>query len=305
MKHRRVDGDYLGDCGCGCGFQLFERLYLRPSGTVAFRTRPKFARHHSLRVNHCDRTGAPHYPVAEARKAMLLPLGAELDATIHRRRRELGLSTAQMHDLLGWKGANNLHRYKFVPRLMPSTLHRVLDRLFADEGGWVEAGPVWSLARQRQALWGMTDEELAAHLGTTEVRWIGKETARRILLALSGPRQPSSRESDETRRARDRAARARCPSRASQTQDDDQVPEGGPPAQPATARPVGNRDAKTGASGFGGLGTVRPAAFPGLPLGACLGSPSPKVSMPSSTGGLVDGRLARTWIGTASWTTLT
>jgi hypothetical protein len=210
MRYRRVDGEYLGQCGCGCGTALFERLYLRPSGSIACRSRPRFVRNHSLRVHHCDRTGATDsYPVAEARKAMLLPLGAELDATIHRRRRELGLSTKEMQVLLGWKGRNNLHRYKYKPNVMPRTLHSVLDRLFANEGGWVEAGPLWSLVRDRQALWGMTDEEMASRLGTTEARWIGKDSARRILLSLSGPRRPCAHESEWTRRARARGERAR------------------------------------------------------------------------------------------------
>ncbi len=210
-RYRRVDGDYLGECQCGCGTALFERLYLRPSGSIACRSRPRFARNHSLRVHHCDRTGATDaYPVAEARKALFLPLGAELDATIHRRRRELGLSTKEMQVLLGWKGRNNLHRYKYKPNVMPRTLHSVLDRLFANEGGWVEAGPLWSLVRDRQALWGMTDEEMAAYLGTAQVHWIGKATARRILLSLSGPRRPCAHESEWTKRARARDERARC-----------------------------------------------------------------------------------------------
>jgi len=210
-RYERVDGEYLGDCECGCGTALFERLYLRPSGTIACRSRPRFVRNHTLRVYHCDRTGATDsYPVAEARKALLLPLGAELDATIHRRRRELGLSTREMQVLLGWKGRNNLHRYKYKPNVMPRTLYSALDKLFADEGGWVEAGPLWTLVRDRQALWGMTDEEMAGHLGTTEARWIGKDSARRILLGLSGPRRPCAHESEWTRRARARDERARC-----------------------------------------------------------------------------------------------
>src|SRR2546425_8001036 len=93
---------------------------------------------------------------------------------------------------------------------MPRTLHSVLDRLFANEGGWVEAGPLWRLVRDRQAVWGMTDEEMAARLGTTEARWIGKDSARRILLDLSGPRRPCAHESEWTRRARARDERARC-----------------------------------------------------------------------------------------------
>lgn len=44
-----------------------------------------------------------------------------------------------------------------------------------------EARPLCRLVRDRQALWGMTDEEMAARLGTTEARWLGKATARRIL----------------------------------------------------------------------------------------------------------------------------
>src|SRR5437588_3481194 len=208
--YERVDGEYLGDCQCGCGTALFERLYLRPSGSIACRSRPRFVRNHTLRVHHSDRTGATDsYLVAEARKALLLPLGAELDATIHRRRRELGLSTKEMQVLLGWKGRNNLHRYKYKPNVMPRTLHSVLDKLFADEGGWVEARSLWRLVRDRQALWGMADEEMAVHLGTAEVRWIGKATARRILLSLSAPRRPCAHESEGTRRARARDERAR------------------------------------------------------------------------------------------------
>lgn len=216
-RYRRVDGEYVGECGCGCGTALFERLYLRASGSIACRTRPRFAPNHSLRVNRCDRTGATNaYPVAEARKALILPLGAELDATIHRRRRELGLTTDEMQALLGWKGRNNLHRYRFKPNVMPRTLRTVLDKLFANEGGWVETGPLWVLVRDRQVLWGMTDEEMAAHLGTNEVRWIGKATARRILLSLSGPRRPCAHESEWTRRARARDERARCRAKAAE-----------------------------------------------------------------------------------------
>jgi hypothetical protein len=210
QAYTRVDGEYLGECACGCGTPLFERLYLRDPGAVAFRTRPRFAPNHSLRVHHCVRPGAPTYPVAQARAAMLLAVGDEVHATIVRRRRELGLNIAEMKDLLGWARSSDLHRYRSkATRLMPSTLHRILDRLFADEGGWVEAAPLWRLARQRRALWGMTDNEMAAHLGTDEVRWIGRETARRILLTLSGPRRPSATESDETRRERARVDRAR------------------------------------------------------------------------------------------------
>lgn len=200
-RYQRVDGEYLEDCRCGCGLPLHERLYLRSTGSVAFRTRPRFAPGHSLRVNRCDRTGATdYYPIAEARKALILPLGADLDATIQRRRRELGLSADEMLGLLGWKGRSNLHRYKFKPNLMPATLNAVLDKLFANEGGWVEAGPLWMLVRDRQALWAMTDEEIADYLGTTEVRWIGKATARNILLTLGGPRRPSAQESEWARR---------------------------------------------------------------------------------------------------------
>lgn len=208
--YARVHGEYLGECACGCGTPLFERLYLRAPGEVAFRTRPRFAPNHSLRVHHCDRTGAPTYPVAQARAAMLLAVGDEVHATILRRRRELGLSVAEMKDRLGWARSSDLHRYRSKKtRLMPSTLHRILDRLFADEGGWVEAAPLWRLARQRRALWGMTDIEMADYLGTDEVRWVGKETARRVLLTLNGPRRPSATESDETRRERARVDRAR------------------------------------------------------------------------------------------------
>ena len=158
--YERVDGEYLGDCQCGCGTALFERLYLRPSGTIACRSRPRFVRNHTLRVYHCDRTGATDsYPVAEARKALLLPLGAELDATIHRRRRELGLSTREMQVLLGWKGRNNLHRYKYKPNVMPRTLYSALDKLFADEGGWVEAGPLWSLVAPYCPAWSLLTRE--------------------------------------------------------------------------------------------------------------------------------------------------
>ncbi len=103
--YARVDGEYLGECACGCGSVLFERLYLRAPDEVAFRTRPRFAPNHSLRVHHCDRTGAPTFPVAQARAAMLLPVGGEVHATIPRRRRELGLSVAEMKDLLGYVGA--------------------------------------------------------------------------------------------------------------------------------------------------------------------------------------------------------
>jgi hypothetical protein len=56
----------------------------------------------------------------------------------------------------------------------------------------------------------MTDEEMAARLGTSQARWIGKATARRILLSLSGSRRPCAHESEWTRRARARDERARC-----------------------------------------------------------------------------------------------
>src|SRR5260370_7273801 len=109
-RYERVDGESLGDCECGCGTALFERLYLRPSGSIACRSRPRFVRNHTLRVYHCDRTGATDsYPVAEARKALLLPLGAELDATIHRRPRHPRLSTRQIPLLLPAHGPTNLH----------------------------------------------------------------------------------------------------------------------------------------------------------------------------------------------------
>lgn len=217
-RYERVNGEYLGECRCGCGEALYERLYLRPSGSVSIRSRPRYARNHSLRVNHSDRTGAPNYPVAEARKAMRLPVGHELDALIHRRRRELGLSTAEMHVLLGWKGRNNLHRYKSKPNVMPSTLHKILDRLYADEGGWVEAGRLWTLVRERQAYWGMTDAEMTAGLGAVEAPWMGKETARRVLLALTGPRKPSEFESSWTRRVRERDERAQYRAKAAERQ---------------------------------------------------------------------------------------
>jgi hypothetical protein len=202
MSYIRINGERVGTCACGCGTELFERLYLRPaSRKVAFRTRPRFVRNHSLRVNHCDRTGATNaYPVAAARRAMALPLGPDLDATIVRRRRELGLSPAEMQQLLGWKGVNNLRRYKYKLNVMPRTLHAVLDRLFSDEGGWVEAEPIWRLARQRQALWGMTDREMALHLGCEPARWLGKATARRVLLALATPAVATQGTSDLNRR---------------------------------------------------------------------------------------------------------
>src|SRR5712692_7248070 len=44
----------------------------------------------------------------------------------------------------------------------------LLDALPGDE-----AGPLCRLVRDRQALWGMTDEEMAARLGTRQARWIG------------------------------------------------------------------------------------------------------------------------------------
>jgi hypothetical protein len=222
-RYQRVDGQYLGDCQCGCGLPLHERLYLRPTGSIAFRSRPRYARHHSLRVNRCDRTGATnYYPVAEARKALILPLGGELDATIQRRRRELRLSTDEMLALLGWKGRSNLHRYKAKPNLMQATLRAVLDKLFANEGGWVEAGPLWMLVRDRQVLWGMTDEEMAACLGTTEVRWIGLATARSILLTLAGPRRPSAWESEWAQRQvwRKEKAQERAQERAQEQVED-------------------------------------------------------------------------------------
>jgi hypothetical protein len=73
-----------------------------------------------------------------------------------------------------------------------------------------EPGPLWRLVGDRQALWDTTDEEMAARLGTTEARWIGTATARRILLSLSGPRRPCAHESEWTKWARARDERARC-----------------------------------------------------------------------------------------------
>jgi hypothetical protein len=205
---QRVNGEYLGTCGCGCGEPVYEHIWLYPSGGVNRRSRPRYIENHSLRVNHMDRTGADNFLVGEARRAMALPLGLELDALIHRRRRELGLSTAEMHALLGWKGRSNLHRYKFKPNIMPRTLHKTLDSLYADEGGWVEAAKLWTLVRERQASWGMTDDEMTTVLGTTEARWIGKATARRILLTLTAPRRPCEFEQIRTQREAARHQRA-------------------------------------------------------------------------------------------------
>jgi transcriptional regulator with XRE-family HTH domain len=134
------------------------------------------------------------------RKALILPLGGELHETIQRRRSELGLSQNEMLALLGWKGPNNLSRYRFKPNIMRATLQRTLDSLYADDGGWVEADKLWALVRERQALWGMTDDEMSAILGTTEARWIGKATARRILLTLTSPRRPCEFEQIRTQR---------------------------------------------------------------------------------------------------------
>jgi hypothetical protein len=79
-----------------------------------------------------------------------------------------------------------------------------------------EAGPLRRLVRDRQALWGMTDEEMAARLGTTEARRIGKATAWRILLSLFGPRRPCAHESEWTRWARARDERARDRTKAAE-----------------------------------------------------------------------------------------
>jgi hypothetical protein len=83
----------------------------------------------------------------------------------------------------------------------------VFDLLSALPGD--EPRPLCRLVGDRQALWGMTDEETAARLGPTEARWIGKATARRILLGLSGPRRPCTHESEWAGRARARDERAR------------------------------------------------------------------------------------------------
>jgi hypothetical protein len=77
-----------------------------------------------------------------------------------------------------------------------------------------EARPPCRPVGDRQALWGMTDEEMAARLGTAEARWIGEATARRILLSLPGPRRPCAHESEWTGRARARDERARGRARA-------------------------------------------------------------------------------------------
>ena len=90
----------------------------------------------------------------------------------------------------------------------------VFDRLGALPGD--EARPLCRLVGDRQALWGMTDEETAARLGTTEARWIGKATARRILLSLPGPRRPCAHESEWAGRARARDERARGRARAAE-----------------------------------------------------------------------------------------
>jgi hypothetical protein len=215
---QRVNGEYLGTCQCGCGTDLYERIWLYPTGGIATRLRPRYARNHSLRVNHKDRTGIPNSHVHEARRALILPLGLELDALIHRRQQELGRSSAEMHALLGWKGHSNLHRYKFKPNIMRSTLHKTLDRLYADEGGWVQSERLWTLVRERQASWGMTEAEMMTVLGTTEAPWIGKATARRILLALTSPRRPCEFESAYTRRAKDRSERAEYRAKAAERQ---------------------------------------------------------------------------------------
>ena len=218
MSLQRVNGEYLGTCRCGCGTDLYERIWLYPSGGVCTRLHPRYARNHSLRVNHQDRHGLNNYPVYEARKALILPVGLELDATIHRRQQELGLSSMEMQALLGWKGHNTLHRYKYKPNIMRATLRGILDRLYADEGGWVEASKLWALVRERQAYWGMTDAEMAAVLGTTEAPWIGKATARRILLTLTGPRRPCEFEQARTQRERVREDRAHYRAKATERQ---------------------------------------------------------------------------------------
>lgn len=218
MSLQRVNGEYLGECRCGCGESVYEHVWLYPSGGVNRRSRPRYIENHSLRVNHMDRTGADNFLVGEARRAMALPLGLELDALIHRRRWELGLSTAGMHALLGWKGRNNLHRYHYKPNIMPRTLHKTLDRLYADEGGWVQSERLWTLVRERQVHWGMTDDEMLAVLGTTEARWIGKAMARRILLTLTSPRRPCEFEQARTQRERVREDRAHYRAKAAERQ---------------------------------------------------------------------------------------
>lgn len=217
-RYQRVNGEYLGTCACGCGEAVYERLYLYPTGGIGMRDRPRFIEYHSLRVNHKDRTGIPSGARYEARRALILPLGLELDALIHRRRQELGLSSVEMHALLGWKGRNNLHRYKFKPNIMRSTLHRTLDSLYADEGGWVEADKLWTLVRERQAYWGMTETEMRAVLGATEARWIGKATARRILFTLTSPRRPCEFEQIRTQRETARHQRAEYRAKATERQ---------------------------------------------------------------------------------------
>lgn len=189
-RYYRTDGDYLGLCECGCQTPVHERIWRTANGGIGCRSRPRFAPGHSLRVNRADHIGtADITPAMAARRALILPLGLELHEAIQNRRRELGLTTGDMQALLGWKGRNNLHRYRYKPNVMRSTLERVLDRLYADEGGWVEAEPLWTLVRNRQATWGASDAEMAAVVGAKESRWVGKDTARRVLLSLSSPRR--------------------------------------------------------------------------------------------------------------------
>lgn len=184
---RRIDGEPLGLCACGCGSELVERIYVRPSGSIARRSRPRFVQHHSLRVHHFDRAAVVAGPEAVVRKTAALPVGAELDATIRRRRRELGLSVDQMLALIGWAGPRgNLYRYRYRSNVADTTLRSVLDRLFADEGGWVESAPVLSLARDR-----LVGDELHQLLDTEPGRWMGRATARRLLEDLS--RVPAGR----------------------------------------------------------------------------------------------------------------
>lgn len=208
-RYTRTNGEYLGTCECGCGEALYEHIWRTQSGGIGCRSKPRFSPGHSLRIHRADRTGvADITPAMRGRKALILPLGNELHETIQRRRSELGLSQNEMLALLGWKGPNNLSRYRFKPNIMRSTLHRTLDRLYADEGGWVEGGKLWALVRERQAYWGMTDDEMGAVLRTTEARWIGKATARRILLTLTGSRRPCEFEQIRTQRETARHQRA-------------------------------------------------------------------------------------------------
>lgn len=196
----RTDGAYLGTCRCGCGQEIYETVWRwRETGWIKSRKSNRYVRGHNLHGIDNFRTpkgtnrGNIQYAM-KARAALTVPLGAELHEVIQRRRRELGLSVSGMMALLGWKGDNNLHRYACRTNVMLPTIHRVLDALYAEEGGWVEAAPLWVLARRRQSLWGLTAAEMAEFLGTAETHWIGKQTARRILLALNQPRQPCAAE---------------------------------------------------------------------------------------------------------------